>query len=124
MSRILATTETVLITGLKMELSPVLVLPLNIQTFPGQTLGREGGGNARNSGATNLLIKFSSSESQGQRYKKWRTRGLEKCSRRTYLLSIIRWTTQTFLSRLISAVESGLSDFIINYHVNSPTNFY
>ena len=36
-------------------------------------------------GATNLLIKFSrsSSESQGQRYKKWRTRGLEKCSRRT-----------------------------------------
>ena len=29
-----------------------------------------------------------------------------------------------FLSPLISAVESGLSDFIINYHVNSPTNFY
>ena len=76
---------------------------------------------AAGAAATNLLIKFSFSESQGQRYKKWRTRGLENY-RRTSSDSMM--DKPDFLSPLISAVESGLSDFIINYHVNSPTNFY
>ena len=83
-SGIPATTETVVeLTELTEVLCSDPSLSVNIQTFPGLRVGSgevSKRGKCRNSGATNLLSKFSSSHSQGRRNKKWRTSGgWEKC---------------------------------------------